>query len=113
MEILTERELDLTDLILQQLEEGYEANTDKLAEFEQLEHLNDTEKKERYWQLFRLISRQLDSGYIHNKSSISIKLNPAMIETVKELRKNGGIRNIQETERTRISKLKGYLFGNQ
>lgn len=112
METLTERELDLTDLILQQLEEDLESNTDKLAAFEELEHLNETEKKERYWQLFRLISRQLDTGYVHKKRSISIKLNPAMTETVRELRKNGGIRTIQETEQTRISKLKDYLFGS-
>lgn len=111
MEILTERELDLTDVILQQLEEDRESNTDKLAEYEHLADLDFAEKKERYWHLFRLISRQLNCAYIHNKNSIGIKLNPSITEPVRELRNTGGLRTIQETERSRISKLKDYLFG--
>ena len=113
METLTERELELTDLILQHLEEDKEANTSKLAEYEHLENLSDAEKKERYWHLFRVISRYLDAAYIHDKKNISIRLNPSISETVKELRKTGGIRTIQKAEHSRLSKLKEYLFGKQ
>jgi len=113
MDILTERELNLTDLILQQLVEEKESNTSKLAAFEHLEDLRDSEKKQRYWHLFRLISRYIDSGYIHDKRNISIKMNPSISEAVKELRKTGGLRKIQKAERSRIWKLRAYLFGDR
>lgn len=112
MDTLTDRELQLTDLILQQLDEEQEANTSKLAAFEHLEHLDDSEKKERYWYLFRIISRQIDSAYINDKSKISIKLNPSIADAVKELRNEGGLRSINRSEQSRILKLKDYLFGH-
>jgi len=113
MDTLTERELDLTDLILQQLEEENEANTSKLAEFEHLENLTDAEKKERYWHLFRIISRQLDSDYIHSKKDIRINSSPSITEKVKELRNSGGMRALQKAEQSRLAKLKAYLKGKQ
>lgn len=113
METLTDRELHLADLILQQLEEEKESNTSKLAEFENLGHLNDAEKKERYWHLFRIISRHLNSAYIHDKNNISIKLDPSNVEMVKEIRRTGGMRTVQKAEQSRLSKLKGYFLGEQ
>ena len=113
MDTLTERELNLTDVILQQLVEDKESNTSKLAAFEHMEDLKDSEKKERYWHLFRLISRYLNSGYIHDKRNISIKMNPSIAAAVKELQKTGGLRKIQKAEHSRIWKLREYLFGHR